>query len=199
MVRKLDRLPSHADQAEAQISNPQILWDEFKGVYNITFLMTGRRTTLDMFIPADRRQALSRGETLPPRSHGAVLFADVSGFTRLTGIFSSELGPQRGAEALTQLLDPLYTELVNAIHGFRGSVIVISGDGITCWFDQDDGSRAIACAFAMQKVMAPYNIISIPGGQKIGLGIKIRVICGCNTKISRWRSTDSVIGGARRA
>ena len=133
--------------------------------------MNSRKTTLDMFIPEDRRQALSRGETLPSRSHGAVLFADVSGFTRLTGIFSNELGPQRGAEALTQLLDPLYTELVNAIHNFRGSVIVISGDGITCWFEQDDGSRAIACAFAMQKVVARYDTISIPGGQKIGMNL----------------------------
>jgi len=140
--------------------------------------MNGRKTTLDMFIPEDRRQALSRGETLPARSRGAVLFADVSGFTRLTGIFSNELGPQRGAEALTQLLDPLYTELVNAIHNFRGSVIVISGDGITCWFDQDDGSRAIACAFAMQKVVARYDTISIPGRQKIGLGIKIALSVG---------------------
>jgi len=140
--------------------------------------MTVRKTTLDMFIPEDRRQALSRGETLPARSHGAVLFADVSGFTKLTSIFSAQLGPQRGAEALTQLLDPLYTELVNAIHNYRGSVIVISGDGITCWFDHDDGSRAIACAFAMQKIVVRYDTISVLGGQKIGLGIKISLSVG---------------------
>ena len=115
---------------------------------------------------------------MPARSHGTVLFADVSGFTSLTGIFSKELGPQAGAEAMTRLLDSLYTELVNAIHNFRGSVIVISGDGITCWFDQDDGLRGIACAFAMQKIVARYDTISTPGGQTLGLGIKIALSVG---------------------
>lgn len=140
--------------------------------------MAARKTTLDMFIPEDRRQALTRGESLPTRMHGAVLFADLSGFTRLTGIFSKELGPQRGAEALNQLLDPIYTELVNAIHDHRGSVIVISGDGITCWFDQDDGSRATTCAFVMQKIVAQDGTISIPGGQKVSFGIKIALSVG---------------------
>jgi len=106
------------------------------------------------------------------------MFADVSGFTRLTGLFARELGPRRGAEALAQLLDPIYAELVNAIHGYRGSVIVISGDGITCWFDQDDGRRAIACAFAMQAIMLQYGRISIPGGQQTNLGIKIALSVG---------------------
>jgi class 3 adenylate cyclase/tetratricopeptide (TPR) repeat protein len=140
--------------------------------------MTGQKTTLDMFIPEDRRQALSRGETLPGRTYGAVLFADVSGFTQLTGILSTELGPQRGAEELIRQLDPIYTSLVNAIHSFRGSVIVISGDGITCWFDQDDGRRSIACAFVMQNIMDQHATITLPTGQKIGLGIKIALSVG---------------------
>jgi class 3 adenylate cyclase/tetratricopeptide (TPR) repeat protein len=140
--------------------------------------MIPRKTTLDVFIPEDRRHALAQGITLPTRTHGAVMFADISGFTRLTGIYSNELGSQRGAEALTQLFDSIYTELENAIHSFRGSVIVISGDGITCWFDQDDGRRGIACAFAMQKVMAKYETISVLGKQTIHLGIKIALSVG---------------------
>ena len=39
------------------------------------------KTSLDIFIPEDRRQALARGETLPAASRGAVLFADIYGFT----------------------------------------------------------------------------------------------------------------------
>ncbi|MDM8531285.1 hypothetical protein QUF63_08930 [Anaerolineales bacterium HSG25] len=35
------------------------------------------------YIPIDRRQALERGETLPNRTTGAALFADISGFTQL--------------------------------------------------------------------------------------------------------------------
>jgi class 3 adenylate cyclase/tetratricopeptide (TPR) repeat protein len=140
--------------------------------------MMPRKTTLDVFIPEDRRQALTQGDSLPTQTHGAVMFADISGFTRLTAIFSRELGSQRGAEALTQLLDPIYAGLVNSIHNFRGSVIVISGDGITCWFDQDDGRRATASAFAMQKIVAQYATMSILGGRKVNLGIKIALSVG---------------------
>jgi hypothetical protein len=52
----------------------------------------------DAYIPMDRRQALHRGESLPPRTTGAALFADVFGFTPLTGALVAELGSKRGAE-----------------------------------------------------------------------------------------------------
>ena len=40
--------------------------------------------TPSVYIPMDRRLALARGEPLPDRTHGAALFADISGFTPLT-------------------------------------------------------------------------------------------------------------------
>ena len=140
--------------------------------------MPWQKTPLDIFIPQDRRQALSRGEILPTRSYGAVLFADISGFTKLTSTLSAELGAKRGAEELIRQLDPIYTDLVQAIHSFRGSVIVISGEGVTCWFDQDDGRRATACAFAMQKIMAQRETILLRTGQQISLGIRITLSVG---------------------
>jgi hypothetical protein len=36
------------------------------------------------YIPIDRRLALAKGLPLPERADGAVLFADISGFTPLT-------------------------------------------------------------------------------------------------------------------
>ena len=36
------------------------------------------------YIPQDRRRALTQGITLPERTTGAALFADISGFTSLT-------------------------------------------------------------------------------------------------------------------
>lgn len=140
--------------------------------------MSWEKTALDIFIPEDRRQALSRGETLPGRTYGAVLFADISGFTKLTSVLSTELGAKRGAEELIRQIDPIYTDLVQAIHNFRGSVIVISGDGITCWFDQDDGRRATTCAFTMQAIMAQYETIRLPTGRRMNLGIKIAISVG---------------------
>ena len=88
-----------------------------------------QKTSLDMFIPEDRRQALTRGETLPDRSYGAVIFADLSGYTKITEALSIQLGPQRGAEELTHRMEQIYTGLVAEIHNYRGSVIGISGDG----------------------------------------------------------------------
>jgi class 3 adenylate cyclase len=36
---------------------------------------------LATYLAQDRRRALARGENLPDRAHGSVLFADISGFT----------------------------------------------------------------------------------------------------------------------
>ena len=38
----------------------------------------------DAYIPIDRRLAIASGESLPDRTDGAALFADISGFTPLT-------------------------------------------------------------------------------------------------------------------
>src|SRR5262245_4649734 len=112
---------------------------------------------VQLFIPMDRRRALERGETLPERASGAVLFADVSGFSQLTPMLARHLGPHRGAEELTGHLNRVIGALVAAVHLFHGSVISFSGDGITCWFDDADtqaDARAVGCALAMQAVVA---------------------------------------------
>ena len=48
--------------------------------------------TLNAYIPIDRRYALARGTTLPDRTSGAALFADISGFTPLSDALARELG-----------------------------------------------------------------------------------------------------------
>lgn len=140
--------------------------------------MPNPKATLDIFIPEDRRQALSRGETLPVRTYGAVLFADLSGFTKLTSGLSSLLGPMRGAEELTHQLEPIYTKLIDAVHLYGGSVIGISGDGITCWFDQDEGELSTTCAVVMQQIMAQHENIALSANEVFFLGIRISVCVG---------------------
>src|SRR5690348_4211680 len=90
---------------------------------------------ISSFIPMDRRQALVRGGTLPDRTVGTALCADISGFTALTEAFATSLGPQRGAEELTGILNHLYESLTAEVDRFGGSVISFSGDAMTCWFD----------------------------------------------------------------
>ena len=130
------------------------------------------------YIPMDRRQALANGTTLPDRANGAVLFADISGFTPLTAVLAQELGPQLGAEELTLLLNQVYGALIDQIHHYRGSVIGFSGDAITCWFEGDHGLRATACALAMQQVMVQFASFELPGGSSLSLVIKVAVAAG---------------------
>ena len=160
---------------------------------------------LHVYVPMDRRQALVRGQTLPHRTSGAALFADISGFTPLTAALAQELGPQRGAEELARLLNQVYSALVAEVHRYGGSVIGFSGDAITCWIDEASpssatpapaspprsggsvtanpgpapaGLRAIACALAMQDAMAQFGSIATPTGTTFSLAIKVAVVTG---------------------
>lgn len=69
-------------------------------------------TACSIYLPADRRMALARGVQLPERTHGAALFADISGFTPLTEALTQTLGLRRGAEELPQHLNRVYAALV---------------------------------------------------------------------------------------
>jgi predicted ATPase/class 3 adenylate cyclase len=126
----------------------------------------------------DRRQALASGSSLPAHTLGAALFADISGFTPLTEALARELGPSLGAEELTRHLNRVYEALISELHRLGGSVIGFSGDAITCWLDGDDGTRATACALAMQAAMGRFSLVKTPAGTSISLGIKAAVATG---------------------
>ncbi len=75
---------------------------------------------------------MARGESLPDRTQGAALFADISGFTPLTAALAAELGRQRGAEEVLNYINPIYEALIGELYRHRGSVIGFAGDSITC-------------------------------------------------------------------
>ncbi|MCX6046842.1 MAG: tetratricopeptide repeat protein [Chloroflexi bacterium] len=131
-----------------------------------------------VYIPRDRRHALAHGQTIPDRTHGAALFADISGFTQLTEALVRELGPQRGAEELTRYLNLVYDAVIDKLHSYGGSVIAFAGDAITCWLDGDNGLRATACALAMQTAMESFAAISTPAGSTVTLAMKAAVAVG---------------------
>jgi predicted ATPase/class 3 adenylate cyclase len=133
---------------------------------------------LSAYIPIDRREAMGRGASLPERTDGAALFADISGFTPLTEALSRSLGPRRGGEELTGHLNRVYDALIEEIHRYGGSVIAFAGDAITCWFDGDDGARATAGALAMQVAMASFSRILLPDGTTVALAMKAAVASG---------------------
>jgi adenylate cyclase len=132
---------------------------------------------LAAYIPIDRRHALARRAGLPERTQGAALFADTSGFTPLTEALVRELGPQRGAEAITRQMNRIYAGLIAEIERYGGSVIGFAGDAITCWFDGDTGLRATACALRMQEAMAQLATVELPSGV-MTMALKIAVSAG---------------------
>lgn len=143
--------------------------------------------TVSAFLPVDRRHALARRQLLPDRTLGAVLFADISGFTHLTDVVARELGPKRGAEEISTQLDRIYSVMIAPVHDFAGSVISFSGDAITCWFDdrptgadvQESGAvRATVCALAIQAVIGRLREIRTPAGNTVALGVKVAVAAG---------------------
>jgi class 3 adenylate cyclase/tetratricopeptide (TPR) repeat protein len=133
---------------------------------------------LAAYIPMDRRSAVARDEELPDRTQGAVLFADISGFTPLTEALVQALGLRRGAEELTHQLNRVYGALIAEVHRYHGSVVNFSGDAITCWFDGDNGQGAAGCALALQRVMAQFEAMPTPTSATIRLGIKVAVTAG---------------------
>lgn len=139
------------------------------------------------YLASDRRRAMAAGHSLPEETSGAVLFADISGFTPLTSALVRTYGPRRGAEALTRHLNTVYTALIGEVERYGGSVIGFSGDGITCWFSAaspaptdltDAVYQAGTAAQAMQQVMQARQTIALPGGTTVTLGIKAAVAAG---------------------
>ncbi len=132
----------------------------------------------EAYIAGDRRRALSAGTELPDRVHGAALFADISGFTPLTEALVTAYGPQRGAEELSAVLDRLFDALLGHLHAYGGSVVYFSGDAVTCWLDDDDGTLATSCALAMQTEMASAGVISLRSGAAATLAMKVAIAVG---------------------
>src|SRR5690349_3320534 len=122
--------------------------------------------TLHLYLPQDRLRALARGETLPDRTNGAALFADISGFTALTESLRGSLGARGGAEELSKRLGQVYSVLIAEVEKYRGGVIGFAGDAMMCWFDsgggdQGPGGRAVSAAFGMQSALQVFPALGL--------------------------------------
>src|SRR4030095_9764841 len=121
---------------------------------------------------------LARGVSLPDRTTGTALLADISGFTPLAEALARDLGSQRGAEELTRYLNQVYDVLIAEVDCYGGSVIGFSGDAITCWFDGDQGLRAVTCSLRMQRAMEQFRGVHLSSGSTETLAVKCAVASG---------------------
>ncbi|GAB4208036.1 MAG: adenylate/guanylate cyclase domain-containing protein [Roseiflexaceae bacterium] len=149
------------------------------------------------YVPIDRRQALAQGADLPEYTAGAVLFADLAGFTPMTEMLMRLFGPQRGAEELLLLLNQVYEALVEQADRYGGSIVTIAGDALTVWFpgdapgDQHSATaRATGCALAMQPAADLLRRIPAASSQTMELGLKTTIAAG---PVRRFLAGDPAI------
>ena len=140
---------------------------------------------LQTFLSRGRCRALASQQPISDQVSGACLFADISGFTPLTESLGNSLGAQRGAEALTSVINAIFEDLIGQVHLFGGDVIGFAGDAITCWFANGDAGSASAtiynaamCACAMQAVMQQFAAVPTPDGKTHTLTMKVGLSYG---------------------
>eukprot|EP00055_Hartaetosiga_balthica_P015029 m.86392 g.86392 ORF g.86392 m.86392 type:complete len:1302 (-) comp8758_c0_seq1:118-4023(-) len=119
-------------------------WEKFK---NVTTLLKqpSKTTQLTSFISRQLHKYLLTvdeqiEEPTGTTKHGAVLFADASGFTKMTQQLSRH---ENGAEELSKIINAFFSPLLTIVDTFGGDVVKFSGDALTIvWFvDQEESER----------------------------------------------------------
>lgn len=135
----------------------------------------------DPYLPADVRRlypvACKQGLPYAEPVAGAVLFADVSGFTALSERLLEKLG-RAGAEVLTGILNGYFLRMIGLVEGRGGTVQKFGGDALTVLFAGEPAEaveRALGVAESMRQAMADFGSIDTPAGifslaMKIGIG-----------------------------
>jgi class 3 adenylate cyclase/tetratricopeptide (TPR) repeat protein len=121
-------------------------------------------TSLKTHVP---RVLLRRLDTAPGELvqtvEGTVVFADISGFTRL-----SERLARKGREGAEQLVDTIngcFTGLLADAYGNGGSLLKFGGDALLLWFEGEDHPiRACASAVSMRSTLRRIGRIQIGTG-----------------------------------
>jgi class 3 adenylate cyclase/tetratricopeptide (TPR) repeat protein len=117
------------------------------------------------------------------RKHVTVLFADLKG--------SMELLADRDPEEARQLLDPVLTLMMDAVHRYEGTVNQVMGDGIMALFGapvahEDHAVRACYAALAMQDAIGRYR-----EEVRRTHGIEVHIRVGLNSGAVVVRAIDS--------
>ena len=140
-------------------------------------------TAPERFVPLVVRRRLALAPLLEPEVHttwAAVLFVDLSNFTRLTESLSGEEG---GAERLCLVLSVLFGDLIAIAHAHGGDVVKLCGDALIVVFDAVDSSTAEtealaaraavaekAAAAVYEAVVGTTNTLGGSGARAVGVG-----------------------------
>ena len=138
----------------------------------------------------------------------AVLFADISGFTRLTERLA-EAGPA-GVETIPNILNDYFGQLIDIVHQYGGDVVKFAGDAvIAVWnipsnevtsLDQTQGKpdsvsradqwqwtmRAAECALEIREKLSNYKVESASLYLKLAISTGIITTAHVGGVFNRW-------------
>jgi len=105
---------------------------------------------------------------------GALLFADISGFTAMSEKLAT-LGKE-GAEQITALVNRYFDAMLQVLFAYGGDLFKFGGDALLAFFAQEAGGSlsALQAAWAMQQAMTAFHRVetslgTFPLQMKIGL------------------------------
>ena len=107
---------------------------------------------------------------------GSLLFADISGFTRLSERLAAR--GRAGAEEVASLVGEVLTALIGEIEDRGGDVLVFAGDALVAFYDGPDAPRrAATTAAAIQRWFGSRGAVSTSAG-RVTLRVSIGVASG---------------------
>ncbi|GMH42274.1 hypothetical protein BSKO_10193 [Bryopsis sp. KO-2023] len=152
----------------------------------VTGSVTRSLTALAPLVPDLLKEEILRTPTLGPSMTprvGAVMIADITGFTRLTETLSLE--GTHGVELLTRCMNSYFAEMIEVVSSFGGDVVKFAGDSLVVAFvEAETGSRerlelvtgrALACGMELttrlgeMRMLPNGNVLSakeLTGGRK---------------------------------
>jgi class 3 adenylate cyclase/tetratricopeptide (TPR) repeat protein len=145
--------------------------------------------TLDCYVPVILLGRLARApESRAESLQGTMVFADVSGFTRLSERLVR--AGKEGAEHLVDAINECFSALLADAYTRGGSLLKFGGDAMLLWFDGDEHAlRACASAVAMRRTLRDVGRIRA-GGSNIVLRMSVGVHGGAYTMF--------LVGGSHR-
>ena len=126
---------------------------------------------------------------------GTMVFADVSGFTRLSERLARK--GKEGAEHLVDAINACFTALLADAYSRGGSLLKFGGDAMLLWFaGEEHAPRACASAAAMRRTLRDVGRIRA-GASDVVLRMSVGVHTGAYAMFLLGRShRELLIGGA---
>lgn len=171
-----------------QDDEPLSLDDATTIAIHLAALRQGIATYLPRYLVARTVQNPIPGNVSGEFRHGAVMFADVSGFTAMSEKLSV-LGKE-GAEEITGIVNSYFDTMLAISDEYGGDLLKFGGDALLVFFEGDDGAhRAVTAAWMMQAAMGKFARVKTSQGifplrMSIGIGSGPVFLASLGTKES---------------